>query len=79
MLEHEPRDALASGEDGLDAIRRIAEDAREHLGRGGALLIEHGADQELAVSRILEEHAWSDVRCLPDLGGLPRMTRALRD
>jgi len=78
-LQHEPRDALASGEDGLDAIRLIAADAGKHLAEGGALLIEHGADQEPAVADILKKHGWQDIRCLPDLGGLPRMTRASQD
>jgi release factor glutamine methyltransferase len=73
-LTHEPRDALVSGVDGLDAIRRIAATAGGHLETGGALLIEHGADQALAVATILEEHDWRDLRCLPDLSGLPRVT-----
>ena len=73
-LTHEPRDALVSGVDGLDAIRRIAEAAGGHLATGDALLIEHGADQEVAVATILEEHGWHDLRCLTDLSGLPRVT-----
>jgi release factor glutamine methyltransferase len=73
-LTHEPRDALVSGIDGLDAIRRIAATAAGHLETGGALLIEHGADQALAVATILEEHDWRDLQCLPDLSGLPRVT-----
>ena len=73
-LAHEPREALVSGVDGLDAIRLIAATAGKHLATGGALLLEHGADQALAVATILEEHAWRDIRCLPDLSGLPRVT-----
>ncbi len=34
-LRFEPPSALASGEDGLDAIRRIISDARTHLEPGG--------------------------------------------
>ena len=75
-LAHEPRPALVSGKDGLDAIRCIAADAREHLNIGGVLIIEHGADQERAVANILKENRWSDIRCLTDLRGLPRVTRA---
>jgi release factor glutamine methyltransferase len=76
-LSHEPRDALVSGVDGLDSIRRIAADAGGHLATGGALLIEHGADQALAVTTILEDHGWRDLRCLPDLSGLPRVTTCI--
>ncbi|MEI6201220.1 MAG: 50S ribosomal protein L3 N(5)-glutamine methyltransferase, partial [Enhydrobacter sp.] len=39
---HEPRMALAAGDDGLDLIRRIMADAPRHLTRSGALLCELG-------------------------------------
>jgi ribosomal protein L3 glutamine methyltransferase len=39
---HEPRLALAAGDDGLDLIRRILADAPRHLTRDGALLCELG-------------------------------------
>ena len=39
---HEPRMALAAGDDGLDLIRRILADAPRHLTRNGALLCELG-------------------------------------
>ena len=39
---HEPRMALAAGDDGLDLIHRILADAPRHLTRNGALLCELG-------------------------------------
>ncbi|MEP7083850.1 MAG: 50S ribosomal protein L3 N(5)-glutamine methyltransferase [Betaproteobacteria bacterium] len=39
---HEPEIALASGEDGLDAIRQIIAGARSHLNIGGLLIVEAG-------------------------------------
>jgi len=39
---HEPRLALASGADGLDAVRAIVAGARRHLGRDGILVVEVG-------------------------------------
>ena len=39
---HEPRMALAAGDDGLDLIRRILADAPRHLTKNGALVCELG-------------------------------------
>ena len=43
----EPALALASGSDGLDAVRRILADAPRHLKPGGLLLVEVGHNAEL--------------------------------
>ncbi|MCY3731077.1 MAG: peptide chain release factor N(5)-glutamine methyltransferase, partial [Rhodospirillaceae bacterium] len=48
-LRHEPEAALDGGVDGLDAIREIAASAPGVLQRGGALLVEHGRAQAVAV------------------------------
>lgn len=39
---HEPRMALAAGEDGMDVVRRILAGAREHLTADGVLAVEVG-------------------------------------
>jgi release factor glutamine methyltransferase len=78
-LHREPRNALAAGMDGLDAIRTLARDCAALLEPGGVLLIEHGAEQRDAVAEVLREHGWSDLRCHNDYAGLPRVTVARRD
>ncbi|MBT9611789.1 MAG: 50S ribosomal protein L3 N(5)-glutamine methyltransferase [Burkholderiales bacterium] len=40
--QHEPKLALASGQDGLDHVRVILKDAPEHLKPGGVLVVELG-------------------------------------
>jgi len=47
---HEPRLALASGTDGMDAVRAILKDVRRHLNPGGILVVEVG-NTEVAVQR----------------------------
>ncbi len=77
-LKHEPLLALASGADGLDAIRKIAVDARSVMNPGGSLLIEHGDEQHAAVAEILAEAGWSSIGVTKDLAGILRVTTAAR-
>jgi len=77
-LRHEPVGALVAGEDGLDAIRTLAADCGQILKPGGALLIEHGADQEDDVASILTARGWADISSHKDYSGHPRVTVAHR-
>jgi release factor glutamine methyltransferase len=73
-LAHEPMMALTSGADGLDAIRRIVQDAPEHLKQGGWLLLEHGYDQATKVRELLQEGGFTQVSSRLDLNGIERCT-----
>ncbi|RDZ26879.1 peptide chain release factor N(5)-glutamine methyltransferase [Lysobacter silvisoli] len=73
-LRHEPRGALASGADGLDAIRVLAAGASAHLQRGGWLLIEHGWNQGDAVRGLLRDAGLVEVATERDLEGRDRVT-----
>jgi release factor glutamine methyltransferase len=66
-LRFEPATALASGADGLDDIRRIVAQAREHLLPGGWLLMEHGWNQGEAVRAVLSEAGYREVLTEQDL------------
>lgn len=73
-LRFEPRAALASGPDGLDAIRRITADAPTHLLPDGWLLIEHGHDQGAAVRSLFTAAGFHRVSTARDLEGRERVT-----
>lgn len=44
---HEPRMALASGDDGLDVVRRLLAQAADHLNPGGILAVEVGHNRHI--------------------------------
>jgi release factor glutamine methyltransferase len=75
-LKYEPQMALAAGDDGLDAIRRIAVEARSVIKSDGTLLIEHGDRQQQEVAGILSTEGWREIRQVNDLAGKPRVTIA---
>ena len=78
-LRYEPRRALTAGADGLSDLRRIAADARACLKSGGALLMEHGAEQGGAVRELLLRSGYGEVETRRDLNGLERATLGLHD
>ena len=73
-LRFEPAPALASGADGLDAIREIISGAPGHLVPGGWLLLEHGWDQGAAIRALLEQAGFGDVETVQDLEQRDRVT-----
>jgi release factor glutamine methyltransferase len=73
-LRFEPRAALVSGVDGLDAIRTIASQAPEHLHKGGHLLLEHGFEQGAAVRELLLAAGFVGVASHRDLEGRERVS-----
>jgi len=73
-LRFEPRGALASGCDGLDAIRTIVRDARLHLGPGAWLVFEHGFEQGPAVRELLAAHDYAEIFTERDLEGRERVS-----
>ena len=70
----EPAIALASGEDGLDAIREIAAGAPKHLEAGGVLLVEHGSEQGAAVREIFERAGFVEIETALDVEARERVT-----
>ncbi len=75
-LTAEPDMALVSGDDGLDAIRRLSRDCQSILSHDGLLILEHGNEQRAPVAAILASDGWRDIACVDDYAGKPRMTSA---
>ena len=73
VKEHEPKLALTAGADGLDIYRRIAADAGAFLKDGAVMLLEIGCSQAQAVSDLLKEHGYCDIKVVKDLAELDRV------
>ena len=65
--------ALDGKEDGLHFYRRIVEAASEYLNPNGMLLFEIGHDQGEAVSSLMKEAGYQNVRVVKDLAGNDRV------
>lgn len=78
VRDHEPMMALDGGEDGLDFYRIIAQQAPEHLKKGGVLMLEIGFDQKNAVKGLLQETGrFEKIVGLTDLTGKDRIIVAI--
>ena len=73
-LRFEPISALASGQDGLDDIRNIINQAPQYLKPHGWLLLEHGFNQAEKVSTLLKQTGFSQISHAQDLAGIHRVT-----
>jgi len=60
-VQHDPVLALDGGGDGLDQIRRLAQEAPRVLSPGGLLALEIGHDQAPGVCKLLETHNFRDI------------------
>lgn len=77
-LPFEPITALASGADGLDDIRIIAEKSFAFLNKGAPLMIEHGYKQAQAVCEIFKSFGYVNAHSIQDLEGRDRVSIAYR-
>ena len=77
-VAQEPAMALEAGEDGLVFYRALAQHYKNALCPGGALVLEIGWQQREAVTALLAEYGWADIRCIQDFGGNDRCVTARR-
>ena len=73
-LRFEPMSALASGEDGLDDIRRIIGDCLIYLKPQGWLMLEHGYNQAEQVADLMADAGLTNIETIKDLGNNDRVT-----
>lgn len=69
VREHDPREALDGGPDGLDAYRAIAAGAARHLVDGGCVALEFGAGQLQDVEAVFAGAGFTVRETASDLGG----------
>jgi len=75
---HEPKDALVSGSDGLDLIRRILNDSSSYLKKEGFLYLEHDPSQVEAIAEIASPTPLRWDHIISDYQGQPRATVFIR-
>ena len=79
VRDHEPREALFGGDDGLRDIRAIAQTATTALKPGGVLVMEIGLGQADAVTDVLTAAGLgAELTLRHDLQGIPRVAVAQR-
>lgn len=73
-LRYEPKNALVSGETGLEALKHIIMEAPKYLENHAALFLEHGATQAASLCDLLETTGFTGVKTIKDLAGVNRVT-----
>ncbi len=76
VRRYEPREALTDGGDGLIFHRRIAKQSHSRLAIGGAVMVEIGAGQRMAVEGLFRSAGFSNIDAVTDLAGIERVIRA---
>ncbi len=71
--DHEPHEAICGGEDGLDIVVRLLQDAPRWLAIGGWIVVEAGEEQAARLERLLRAIGYTDVLVTKDLAGRDRV------
>ncbi len=77
-VSFEPKMALAGGTDGLKFYKIISCLWKQVLADGGFLAFEIGYEQGEAVSRILSDNGFTDIKIAKDLAGLDRVVSGIK-
>lgn len=77
VREHEPRMALDGAEDGLYFYRILSDKSRAYLNDGGSIYFEIGYDQAEAVTGLLLNDGYKEIKVIKDEPGLDRVVEAV--
>ena len=72
VSRHEPREAVFSGNSGLDVYTKLLRNGRENLRRSGRLMVEIGYGAGEPLFRLADENGWRLAQVLKDLSGIER-------
>ena len=75
-LRFEPLSALASGEQGMDAIKQIIGQSKAYLDKGAMLMLEHGYNQKDRVQKHLQQQGFDAISTFQDYSQNDRVTIA---
>ncbi len=73
VREHEPKLALTAGREGLDIYVRLIPEAFSHLNAEGHLALEIGCSQADAVTALMDQAGFTEIKTIKDLCGLSRV------
>jgi len=73
VRDHEPREALDGGPDGLDFYRRLSVEATPFLWSSGKMMLEIGDDQAERLCALFEKQNWIVERVVSDYTQRPRI------
>jgi release factor glutamine methyltransferase len=76
VADHDPREALDGGSDGLNVYRALASEMRDWVRPGGHIAVEIGFDQGPQVVEIFTASGAQDVTTIQDYAGLDRVVTA---
>jgi release factor glutamine methyltransferase len=79
VRDHEPPEALVSAEGGLYHVRRLLEEARDHLKPGGVLAVEIDSRRALPVAEHARAAGWRRAAVHRDLYGRDRYLLATKE
>ena len=78
VRDYEPRIALDGTSEGIVFYKRIVDGADRYLAGGGQIFFEIGYDQGEAVSELLKDAGYLEVKVIKDYAGLDRVVTGIK-